>query len=116
MRHRKKGFLLGREKEQREALIRGLMIALIEHRRITTTLAKAKAVQPEMEKLIALARQDTPHNRRMALSRLASKPAMRQLFKFAPTEYADRTSGFTRITKLGQRQGDGATMVQIELL
>lgn len=116
MRHRKKGYLLGRDKEQRDALIRGLMIALIEHRRIQTTLTKAKAVQPEMEKLISLARQDTPHSRRIALSRLASKQAMRQLFRFAPTDYADRSSGFTRITKLGQRQGDGATMVQIELL
>lgn len=116
MRHRKKGYLLGRDKEQRVALIRGLMISLIEHRRIQTTLTKAKAVQPEIEKLISLARQDTPHARRIALSRLSSKPAMRQLFSFAPTDYADRSSGFTRITKLGQRQGDGATMVQIELL
>lgn len=116
MRHRKKGYLLGRDKEQRDALIRGLMISLIEHRRIQTTLTKAKAVQPEIEKLISLARQDTPHARRIALSRLSSKPAMRQLFSFAPTDYADRSSGFTRITKIGQRQGDGATMVQIELL
>jgi large subunit ribosomal protein L17 len=92
------------------------MIALIEHRKITTTITKAKAIQPEIESLITLGRQDTPHNRRMALSRLASKKAMRDLFAFAPTQYATRSSGFTRITKIGPRLGDGAEMAQIELL
>lgn len=116
MRHRKSTFKLGREYEQRKALMRGLMIALIEHRKIQTTVAKAKAVQPEIEKLLTLARQDTPHARRMALSKLASKEAMRQLFAFAPQHYADRQSGFTRMTKLGPRQGDGAEMVLLELL
>jgi large subunit ribosomal protein L17 len=116
MRHRKSTFKLGRDYEQKKALIRGLMIALIEHRRIQTTLPKAKAVQPEIESLLSLAREDTPHARRMALSRLDSKKAMRQLFAFAPTQYADRTSGFTRITKLGPRLGDAAEMAVIELL
>lgn len=116
MRHQKSGRKLGRFKEHREALIRNLMIALIEHRKIQTTIAKAKTVQPEIESLLSLARQDTPHARRMALSRLASKKAMRELFAFAPTQYADRTSGFTRITKLGPRQGDAAEMAMIELL
>ena len=116
MRHRKSGRKLGRFKEHREALIRNLMISLIEHRKIQTTIAKAKEVQPEIESLLSLARQDTPHTRRMALSRLASKKAMLQLFEFAPEQYADRTSGFTRITKLGPRQGDAAMMVVIELL
>jgi large subunit ribosomal protein L17 len=116
MRHRKSGRKLGRFKEHREALIRNLMISLIEHRKIQTTIAKAKEVQPEIERLLSLARQDTPHTRRMALSRLANKKAMRQLFEFAPEQYADRASGFTRITKLGPRQGDAAMMVVIELL
>ncbi|HMO57171.1 MAG TPA: 50S ribosomal protein L17 [Roseiflexaceae bacterium] len=116
MRHRKAGFKLGRDQEQRKALLRGLMIALIEHRKIQTTIAKAKAVQPEIESLIALAREDTPHARRMALSRLASKKAMRELFSFAPEQYAGRNGGFTRITKLGPRLGDAAEMVVIELL
>jgi large subunit ribosomal protein L17 len=107
---------LGRSAEHRKALIRNLMIALIEHRKIQTTLAKAKTVQPEIEHLLALAREDTPHARRMALSRLASKKAMRQLFSFAPQEYAGRNGGFTRITKLGPRQGDAAEMVVLELL
>ncbi|MDZ4719489.1 MAG: 50S ribosomal protein L17 [Roseiflexaceae bacterium] len=116
MRHRKSTFKLGRDYEARKALIRGLMISLIQHRKIQTTSAKAKAVQPEIEHLLTLARQDTPHARRMALSRLASKNAMLELFAFAPQQYADRQSGFTRITKLGQRLGDGADMVILELL
>ncbi len=116
MRHRHAGKLLGRSYEHRKALYRNLMIALIEHRKITTTIAKAKAVQPEMEKLLTLAREDTPHTRRMALSKLDSKVAMRKLFTFAPQEYAGRNGGYTRITKLGPRFGDGAHMAQIELV
>ncbi len=116
MRHGKSTFKLGRDFEQKKALIRGLMIALIEHRKIQTTIAKAKAVQPEIERLLSLAREDTPHTRRMALSRLASKKAMRELFAFAPQQYAGRPGGYTRITKLGPRQGDAAEMVVIELL
>jgi large subunit ribosomal protein L17 len=116
MRHRKSGRKLGRLKEHREALLRNLMIALIEHRKIQTTLAKAKTVQPEIESLLALAREDTPHARKMALSRLSSKKAMRELFAFAPEQYGGRNGGFTRITKLGPRQGDAAEMAQIELL
>src|SRR5262245_29948834 len=116
MRHRKSGRKLGRSAEHRKALVRNLMIALIEHRKIQTTIAKAKTVQPEIERLLALAREDTPHARQVALSRLASKQAMRQLFAFAPEQYAGRNGGFTRITKLGPRQGDAAEMVVLELL
>ena len=116
MRHRKSGRKLSRVKEHRDALIRNLMIALIEHRKIQTTIAKAKTVQPEIESLLSLAREDTPHARKLALSRLASKKAMRELFAFAPEQYAGRSSGFTRITKLGPRQGDAAQMVVLELL
>ncbi len=116
MRHRKVGKKLNRSAEHRKALYRNLMISLIEHRRIQTTLVKAKAVQPEIEKLLSLAREDTPHTRRMALSKLASKKAMRQLFTFAPQSYAMRNGGYTRITKLGPRQGDAAEMALIELL
>ena len=81
-----------------------------------TTLAKAKVVQPHIEKLITLGRADTPQNRRLALSRLANKDAMRKLFAFAPEQYAGRSGGFTRITKLGPRLGDGAEVVVLELL
>ncbi|EFO82025.1 ribosomal protein L17 [Oscillochloris trichoides DG-6] len=108
--------MLGRSYEHRKALYRNLMVAMIDHRRIRTTLAKAKAVQPEIEKLITIAREDTPHARRMALSKLNSKDAMRKLFTFAPQEYSGRNGGYTRITKLGPRMGDGAEMALIELV
>jgi large subunit ribosomal protein L17 len=116
MRHRKARRMPGTSAEHRKALIRNQMIAIIDHRRIQTTLAKARVVQPEIESLIALAREDTPHARRMALSRLANKNAMRKLFTFAPQEYASRNGGYTRITKLGPRQGDGAVMAVLELV
>ena len=117
MRHRKKaGNKLGRSYEHRKSLLRNLMIALIEHRRIETTIAKAKAVQPQFEALVTLAREDTPHARRMALSKLDSKEAMRRLFEFAPQNYGSRNGGYTRITKLGPRHGDGAEMAVLELV
>jgi large subunit ribosomal protein L17 len=117
MRHLKKGGnKLGRSAEHRKSLLRNLMISLIEHRKIQTTKAKAKAVQPAIESLLALAREDTPHARQIALSRLDSKDAMRKLFAFAPAQYAGRNGGFTRITKLGPRLGDGAEVVVLELL
>lgn len=116
MRHRKAGKKLGRSEEHRKALYRNLMISLIEHRRIQTTMAKAKAVQPEVERLLTLARKDTPHTRRMALSKLASKKAMRHLFTFVPHEYGSRTGGYTRIVRIGPRPGDGAEMAVLELV
>jgi large subunit ribosomal protein L17 len=116
MRHRHAGKLLSRSYEHRKALYRNLIIELLEHKSIRTTLAKAKAVQPEVEKLITLARQDTPHNRRMVLSKLDSKVAMRLAFSTIPQRYAEQNHGFTRITKLGPRHGDGAEMAVIELV
>jgi len=116
MRHRKAKRMPGTSAEHRKALCRNLMISLIEHRRIETTIAKAKAVQPEIERLLNLAKIDTPHARRMALSKLASKKAMRQLFSFAPSEYGSRSGGYTRITKLGPRVGDGAEMAVLEMV
>jgi large subunit ribosomal protein L17 len=116
MRHRKLGRMPGTSYEHRKSLNRNLMIALIDHRKINTTLAKAKAVQPEIEKLITVAREDTPHARRMVLSTLSSKIAMRKVFTFVPQDYAGRNGGYTRITKLGPRQGDGAEMAVIELV
>jgi large subunit ribosomal protein L17 len=116
MRHRHAGKLLGRSYEHRKALYRNLMIALFEHKKITTTLAKARAVQPEVEKLITTAREDTPHTRRMVLSKLASKDAMRLVFTFIPTNYGNRSGGYTRVTKIGPRMGDGAEMAVLELV
>ncbi len=116
MRHRKQKHRLHRPAEHRRALLRNLMIELIEHRKITTTISKARAVQPEIERLITIAREDTPHARRMVLSKLASKKAMREVFTFAPQDYGSRNGGYTRITKVGPRQGDAAEMAVIELV
>lgn len=116
MRHRKAGKKLGTSQEHRKALYRNLMISLIEHRRIQTTIAKARAVQPLFERLLSIAREDTPHARRMVLSKLDSKKAMRQVFTFVPQQYGNRNGGYTRITKLGPRQGDGAEMALLELV
>lgn len=116
MRHRKGTVKLGRSYEHRKALLRNQMIALLEHRKIKTTLAKARALQPEVERLITVARQDTPHARRMVLSKLASKKAMRHVFTFVPEEYGSRNGGYTRITRIGVRPGDAAEMAVIELV
>jgi large subunit ribosomal protein L17 len=116
MRHRKSGMKLNRTADERRALLRGLLIALVEHQAIKTTYAKAKFVQPEIEKLVALAREDTPHTRKLVLSKLANKDAMRLLFTYAPEKFGGRDGGFTRITRLGFRQGDAAEMALIELV
>ncbi len=116
MRHRKKTVKLNRSAEHRQAMLRNLMISLIEHRKIKTTVAKARALQPEVERLITIAREDTPHARRMVLSKLSSKKAMRQIFTFVPQDYGNRPGGYTRIVKLGPRQGDAAEMAVIELV
>lgn len=115
MRHRVAGKKLNRSSGERKNLYRGLLISLIEHRGITTTEAKARAIRPQIEKLITLGRQDTPHNRRMALSKLSSKSAMHRLFEVAPA-YIGRNGGYTRIVKLGFRKGDAAEMARIEMV
>lgn len=115
MRHRVAGKKLDRPTAQRKALVRALLISMLEHRGITTTEAKARALRPEIEKLITLGREDTPHNRRMALSKLDNKDAMRKLFEVAPA-YIGRNGGYTRIIKMGFRKGDAAEMARIELV
>jgi large subunit ribosomal protein L17 len=115
MRHRVGGKKMGRPTAQRKALYRSMMISIIEHRGINTTDAKARAIQPEVEKLISLGRVDNPHNRRIALSKLNNKDAMNRLFTVAPA-YIDRNGGYTRIVKLGFRKGDAAEMARIELV
>jgi large subunit ribosomal protein L17 len=115
MRHRVAGKKLGRSANERRALYRSLLIGIIEHRHIRTTEAKAKAIQPFVESLISMAREDNPHNRRLALSKLANKDAMRKLFEVAPA-YKDRQGGYTRLTRLGPRKGDAAEMALLELV
>jgi large subunit ribosomal protein L17 len=115
-RHRIGGRQLGRNSGQRRALYRSLMIGMVTHDRIRTTEAKAKEIQPMVEKLITLARTDTPHQRNEALSILANETAVTRLFEEVAPRFAGRTGGYTRIFKINTRPGDGAVVCQIEMV
>ena len=114
--HRVTGRKLSRYKDQRKALLRGLTVDLIQHERITTTLAKAKETRVMAEKLITHGKKGTLHNRRIALSKVPNKKAVAKVFDELGPRYAERPGGYTRIIKLGPRQGDGASMAVIELV
>ncbi|MBN1893807.1 50S ribosomal protein L17 [bacterium] len=116
MRHRNAITKLGRTASHRKAVLANLACALFERKHITTTEAKAKAVRPFSERLITLGRKGTLHARRLALSTLRQKKAVRILFDEIAPEFAGRPGGYTRIVKLGQRAGDGARMAIIELV
>ncbi len=116
MRHRKKINHLGRKAEHRQALLSNLAVALIMHKRIKTTVAKAKALRPYIEPLITRAKEDTTHNRRIAFKYLKNKYAVKELFNEVAKKVEDRPGGYTRILKLGYRKGDGAEMAIIELV
>ena len=116
MRHGDKINNLGRKTAHRHALLMNLAIALIENKRIFTTLAKAKALRLYVEPLITKSKQDTTHSRRTAFSYLRSKEAVSTLFGDIATKVAERNGGYTRIIKTGNRQGDAAEMAMIELV
>jgi large subunit ribosomal protein L17 len=119
MRHQKTRHKLSRDTAHRKALLRNLCKEVIEHERIKTTEAKAKAVKPEIEKLITLAKKgpEDLHARRLALSDLGQdKAAVHKLFAEVAPRYTGRPGGYTRILKLGQRQGDATEMVYLELV
>lgn len=116
MRHAKTGKKLGRDSAHRKALYANLTCSLFEHGRIRTTEARAKAVKPYAEKMITLARRGDLHARRQALSELRSQEIVHTLFSDVAPRMADRPGGYSRIVKLGQRQGDGAEMVYLELV
>jgi large subunit ribosomal protein L17 len=116
MRHGKKVNHLGRQKGHRDALLANLTVALITHKRINTTLAKAKALRVYAEPLITKSKEDTTHNRRTVFSYLQDKEAVAELFREISTKVADRPGGYLRIIKLGNRQGDNAEMAMIELV
>ncbi|NPA42963.1 MAG: 50S ribosomal protein L17 [Chlorobi bacterium] len=116
MRHRKKFNHLGRKAEHRKALLRNLSAALIEHKRIHTTLAKAKALRMFLEPLITRSKEDTMHNRRMVFRKLQNKYAVTELFRNIADKIGDRPGGYLRIIKLGTRQGDNAEMALIEFV
>ncbi len=117
MRHQRKRHKLSRDSAHRKALLMNLSKEIIEHERIETTEAKAKAVKPEIEKLITLAKRGDLHARRQALSTLAQdKFAVHKLFTEVAPRYAERPGGYTRILKLGPRRSDATEMVFIELV
>lgn len=116
MRHGDKINNLGRTDSHRKALLSNLACALIENKRIFTTLAKAKALRMYVEPLITKSKQDTTHSRRTAFSYLKNKTAVSALFKDVAVKVAERNGGYTRIIKTGFRQGDAAEMAMIELV
>jgi len=116
MRHRNKVNSLSRTHSHRKALLQNMSIALIEHKRIKTTLAKAKVLRRHIEPIITRSKNDTIHNRRMAFRTLNDKYAVTELFTEIAPKVADRPGGYTRIFKTGFRYGDGAETAIIELV
>lgn len=116
MRHGDKINNLGRTKSHREALLSNLACQLIEHKRIVTTLAKAKALRVFVEPLITKSKQNTTHQRRVVFSYLQDKEAIKELFDVISAKIAGRPGGYTRIIKLGTRPGDNAELAMIELV
>ena len=107
---------MSRYKDQRRALMRGLVSELITHERITTTLAKAKETRIVAEKLITHGKKGNLHHRRLALAQVPNKKVVEKVFDDVAPRYTDRQGGYTRIVKLGPRQGDAAQMAVIELV
>jgi large subunit ribosomal protein L17 len=116
LRHHRAGKKLGRDASHRKALYANLAGSLIEHGRIKTTQAKAKAVKPFAEQMITLGKRGDLHARRLALAELRSQDVVHVLFAEVAPRFADRPGGYTRIVKLGPRQGDAAEMVFLELV
>src|SRR5256885_10603396 len=114
MRHQKKTIKLGRTAEHRKALLANQICSLIEHQRIKTTLAKARAVRPLAERMVTLGKNGSIHARRTALATLRQKNAVKKLFDDIAPRSAERNGGYTRIVKLGQRKSDSAAMAFIE--
>src|SRR6476469_3404452 len=114
MRHQKKTVKLGRTAEHRKALLANQVCSLIEHQRIKTTLAKAKAVRPLAEKMVTLGKKGSLHARRTALAVLRQKDAVKKLFDDIAPRSASRNGGYTRIIKLGQRKSDSAAVAFLE--
>ena len=116
MRHGKKFNHLGRTASHRKALLSNMACSLIEHKRINTTVAKAKALRVYVEPLLTKAKEDTTHNRRTVFSYLQNKEAVTELFRTIAPKIAERTGGYCRIIKTGFRLGDGADTAMIELV
>jgi large subunit ribosomal protein L17 len=116
MRHKRAGFKLKRDKDARRSLLRGLVTSVIVDERIVTTVPKAKAARPLVDKMITLAKRDTLHTRRMAAQFLMTPASVQKLFDKLGTRFGQRQGGYTRIVKLGWRKGDGAEQAMLELV
>jgi len=116
MRHRKGGFKLGRNPASRKALLRNLTASVIEKNRITTTLAKAKAVKPVVERMVTLGKSGSLASKRRALAFLYRRKTVHHLFDDVAPRFMDRQGGYTRILKTEQRKGDGAPMAILEFV
>jgi large subunit ribosomal protein L17 len=116
MRHGKKVMHLGRKTAHRKSMLANMACSLIEHKRINTTVTKAKALKQFIEPLVTKSKNDTTHNRRLAFSALRDKTAVTELFRNISDKIGDRPGGYTRIIKLGNRLGDNAAMAMIELV
>jgi large subunit ribosomal protein L17 len=116
MRHRNAGFKLGRNTSHRRALLRNLVTSILEEDRVETTVAKAKAVRPHVEKMITLGKKGDLHARRQALSFLQTAKAVTRLFDTVAPRYGDRNGGYLRIVRTGFQRGDGAETAFLELL
>ena len=116
MRHGKKIIKLGRKSAHRKAMLGNMAVSLFEHKRITTTSTKAKALKIFVEPLITKSKNDSIHNRRLCFSKLRNKHGVQILFDEISKRVADRPGGYTRVIKLGNRLGDNASMAMIELV
>lgn len=116
MQHRKKGKILSRKKETRQAMLRNLATSLVIYEKIKTTKAKAKAVRPVIEKVIILGKNNNLTNRRNLYKILYFKKAVNKTLEVLGPRYKERSGGYTRVTNLGSRSGDNAKLVQIELI
>ena len=116
MRHQLKGRRLGRASGHRKAMYRNLVTALFKHEKITTTEAKAKEIRSIAEKMITIGKKGSLHSYRLALSFIMEENVVEKVFTVLAPRYAERPGGYTRIIKLGPRPGDGAPMVQLELV
>ena len=116
MRHLKSGNKLKRDMSARRALLRNLVTSVIDHERIVTTVPKAKAAKPLVEKMITLAKRDTLHARRQAAAFLMTPASVKKLFDKLGTRFGQRNGGYTRIVRLGPRKGDGAEQCMLELV
>jgi len=116
MRHRISGRKLGRAADHRLAMLRNLLIAVLRYERVKTTEAKAKEVRGQVDKIITLAKKGDLHSRRQILKLVSEPEVLEKIYADLVPKYAERTSGFTRLTKLGPRLGDAAPLVQIELV